>query len=139
MLGAEVGHFLKTVRRPALNITTAECCGLVDRLGPPVAWTRAVAASTDPVALDFHTAKYVLFANSGSRFTIPRIESHPRPSTSGMRQGLEAIFTTKPGSKSCPSISQREAPGRRGARRPGRAGVGRKSPFPHEIAILRVL
>ena len=64
MLGAEVGHFLKTVRRPFLNITTAEYCGLVDRIGLPVARTRAMAASTDPVALDFHTAKYILFVNS---------------------------------------------------------------------------
>lgn len=65
MLGAEVGHFLKTVRRPFLNITTAEYCGLVDRIGPPVARTRAVVASTDPVALDLHAAKYILFPNSG--------------------------------------------------------------------------
>jgi hypothetical protein len=64
MLGAEVGYFLKTVRRPFLNITTAEYCGLADRIGLPVARTRAVAASTDPVALDFHTAKYILFVNS---------------------------------------------------------------------------
>ena len=64
MLGAEVGHFLKTVRRPFLNITTAEYCGLVGRLGLPVARPKVVAASTDPVALDFHMAKYVLFANS---------------------------------------------------------------------------
>jgi hypothetical protein len=65
MLGEEVGYFLKTVRRPFLNITTAEYCGLVDRLGPPVARTRVVAASTDPVALDIHMAKRVLFVNSG--------------------------------------------------------------------------
>jgi hypothetical protein len=64
MLGAEVGYFLRTVRRPFLNITTAEYCGLADRTELPVARTRAVAASTDPVALDFHMAKYVLFANS---------------------------------------------------------------------------
>jgi hypothetical protein len=65
MLGAEVGHFLKTVRRPALNVTTAEWCGLVDRRELPAARTRAVAASADPVALDVHTAKHILFANSG--------------------------------------------------------------------------
>lgn len=65
MLGAEVGHFLKTVRRPFLNITTAEFCGLVHRIGLPVARTRAVAASKDPVALDVHAAKYILFPNSG--------------------------------------------------------------------------
>ena len=77
MLGAEVGHFLKTVRRPALNITTAEYCGLVDRLGLPVARTRAVAASADPVALDFHTAKYILFANSGISLHDPENRKSP--------------------------------------------------------------
>jgi hypothetical protein len=77
MLGAEVGYFIKTVRRPALNITTAEYCGLVSRLGAPVARTRAVAASTDPVALDFHTAKYILFPNSGIQLHNP---DNPRSS-----------------------------------------------------------
>jgi hypothetical protein len=64
MLGAEVGYFLKTVRRPDLNITTSEYCGLVDRTSLPVAHTKIIAASTDPVALDFHMAKYVLYPNS---------------------------------------------------------------------------
>jgi hypothetical protein len=64
MLGAEVGYFLKTVRRPFLNITTAEFCGLAGRTGLPVARTRVVAASTDPVALDYHTSRDLLFANS---------------------------------------------------------------------------
>jgi hypothetical protein len=64
MLGAEIGYFLKTVRRPFLNITTAEYCGLIDRTNLPVAHTKVVAASTDPVALDFHMAKYVLYPNS---------------------------------------------------------------------------
>jgi hypothetical protein len=77
MLGAEVGHFLKTVRRPFLNVTTAEYCGLVDRIGPPVARTKAVAVSTDPVALDFHMAKYVLFANSGISHHDPENPGSP--------------------------------------------------------------
>ena len=64
ILGAEIGFFLKTIRKPFLNITSAEYCGLIDRTRPPVARTRVVAASTDPVALDFHMAKYVLHPNS---------------------------------------------------------------------------
>jgi hypothetical protein len=84
MLGAEVGHFLKTVRRPTLNITTAEYCGLVDRVGLPVARTRAVAASADPVALDFHTAKYILFANSGISLHDP--ENRRSPSARYLRE-----------------------------------------------------
>lgn len=64
MLGAEVGVFMKTVRKADLNITAAEWVGLVSRVDPPVSRTRAVLASTDPVALDFHSAKYLLFPNS---------------------------------------------------------------------------
>jgi hypothetical protein len=83
MLGAEIGYFLKTVRRPFLNITTAACCGLVDRINPPVAYTKVIAASTDPVALDFHMAKYVLYPNS-------RISVHdPENSQSPTRHYLE--------------------------------------------------
>jgi hypothetical protein len=36
-----------------------------------VARTRAVLACTDPVALDFHSAKYVLYPNSRVRFHNP--------------------------------------------------------------------
>jgi hypothetical protein len=64
ILGAEIGYFLKTIRKPFLNITTAEYCGLIHRTSLPVAKTKVVAASTDPVALDFHMAKYVLYPNS---------------------------------------------------------------------------
>jgi hypothetical protein len=64
MLGAEVGVFLKTVRKADLNITAAEWVGLVSRVEPPAARTRAVLASTDPVALDYHSGKYLLFPNS---------------------------------------------------------------------------
>lgn len=65
MLGKEVGTFMKTVREADLNIVTAEFVGLASRVSPPVAHTRAVLAGTDPVALDYHAAKYVLYPNSG--------------------------------------------------------------------------
>jgi hypothetical protein len=64
MLGAEVGVFLTTVRKADLNITAAEWVGLVSRVNPPVVRTRAVLASKDPVALDYHSGKYLLFPNS---------------------------------------------------------------------------
>jgi hypothetical protein len=64
MLGAAIGMFLDTVRKADLNITTAEWVGLVSRTELPVAHTRAVLAGTDPVALDFHAAKYLLYPNS---------------------------------------------------------------------------
>ena len=64
MLGKEIGTFMKTIRQADLNIITAEWVGLALRTEPPVAHTRAILASTDPAALDYHAAKYLLFPNS---------------------------------------------------------------------------
>jgi len=64
LLGAEVSAFMKTVRKADLNITTAEWIGLASRTEPPVARTRAILASTDPVALDYHATRYLLYPNS---------------------------------------------------------------------------
>jgi hypothetical protein len=64
MIGAEIGMFLNTIRKADLNITTAEWIGLSSRTEPPVARTKTVLASTDPVALDFHATKYLLYPNS---------------------------------------------------------------------------
>jgi hypothetical protein len=50
----------------------------------PVARTRAVAASADPVALDFHAAKYILFANSGISLHDP--ENRRSPSARYLRE-----------------------------------------------------
>ena len=64
MLGAEIGMFFNTIRKPDLNITTAEWIGLASRTELPVVKTRAVLASRDPVALDYHSAKYLVYPNS---------------------------------------------------------------------------
>jgi hypothetical protein len=64
MLGKAIGTFMKTVRKADLNIVTAEWVGLASRVDAPMARTRAVLASTDPVALDHHGAKYLLYPNS---------------------------------------------------------------------------
>jgi hypothetical protein len=64
MLGAEIGVFLKTIRKADLNITTAEWIGMVSRIEPPIAHTRAVLLCKDPVALDYHATKYILYPNS---------------------------------------------------------------------------
>jgi hypothetical protein len=64
MIGRAVGTYLKTIRKADLNIITADWVGLSSRTDPPVARTRAVLASTDPVALDYHAAKYLLYSNS---------------------------------------------------------------------------
>ena len=71
MLGAEIGEFLSTIRRADLNIVSAEWVGLASRTDLPAVRTRAVLACTDPVALDYHSAKYVLYPNSGIRYHTP--------------------------------------------------------------------
>jgi hypothetical protein len=71
MIGAEIGVFMGKIRKADLNITTAEWVGLASRTDPPVARTRAVLASTDPVALDYHATKYVLYPNSRARIHNP--------------------------------------------------------------------
>jgi hypothetical protein len=64
MIGRAVGTYLRTIRQADLNIVTAEWVGLSSRTDPPLAHTRAVLASTDPVALDYHASKYLVFPNS---------------------------------------------------------------------------
>lgn len=75
MLGAEIGAFLKTTRKADLNITTAEWIGLSSRTDPPVAHTKAVLACTDPVALDYHATRYLLYPNSKLTIHNPDDES----------------------------------------------------------------
>jgi hypothetical protein len=71
MIGAEIGVFLNSIRKADLNITTAEWVGLASRTATPVARTRAVLACEDPVALDYHATKYILFPNSKIAFHNP--------------------------------------------------------------------
>lgn len=77
MLGLEIGTFLNTIRKPDINLTTAEWIGLSTRIEPPVAHTRAICASTDPVALDYHSAKYILYPNSRIRLHDPEYTNGP--------------------------------------------------------------
>jgi len=77
MLGAAIGMFMRMIRKADLNITTAEWVGLSSRIDPPVVQTKAVLASTDPVALDYHAAKYVLFPNSRISLHNPDYEKGP--------------------------------------------------------------
>jgi hypothetical protein len=77
MMGSEIGVFMKTIRKADLNITTAEWIGLATRTDPPVAHTRAVIASKDAVAQDFHTFKYILYPNSKIAVHNPDDEKSP--------------------------------------------------------------
>jgi len=64
MLGSAIGVFLDTIRKADLNIITAEWTGIASRITHPIAHTSAVLACSDPVALDYHATKYVLYPNS---------------------------------------------------------------------------
>lgn len=76
-MGAEVAMFMNTIRKADFNIIAAEWVGLASRTEPPVNHTRAVLVSTDPVALDYHAAKYLLFANSSIQIHNPDNEQSP--------------------------------------------------------------
>ena len=77
MLGAEIGVFMNTIRKADLNITTAEWIGLSSRTEPPVANTKAVVACKDPVALDYHACKYLLYPNSSQPLHNPDDKKGP--------------------------------------------------------------
>lgn len=83
MLGKAIGTFMATIRMADLNITAAEWVGLSSRVATPVARTRAILASADPVALDYHAAKYVLYLNS--EISVHDPDRHRSP----VRQYLE--------------------------------------------------
>lgn len=71
MLGKEVGIFTKFIRKADFNITTAEWVGLTSRVDPPLAHTRTILACMDPIALDYHSTKYVLYPNSKASIHNP--------------------------------------------------------------------
>jgi len=77
IMGAEVAMFMNTIRKADLNIIAAEWVGLASRTEPPVAHTRSVLVSSDPVALDYHAAKYLLYANSSIPIHNPDNEQSP--------------------------------------------------------------
>ena len=91
MIGKAVGAFMRTIRRADLNITTAEWVGLSSRTDGPVARTRAVLASADPVALDYHASKYLLYPHSKRRI------HNPDQSNSPLREYLQKCAETGAG------------------------------------------
>jgi len=77
IMGTEVAMFMNTIRKADLNIIAAEWIGLASRTEPPVAHTRTVLISTDPVALDYHVTKYLLYTNSNISIHNPDNEQSP--------------------------------------------------------------
>lgn len=51
--------------------------GLASRTEPPVGHTKTVLVSTDPVALDYHATKYLLYPNSGIPIHNPDNDEGP--------------------------------------------------------------
>ncbi|MBI5586777.1 MAG: DUF362 domain-containing protein [Deltaproteobacteria bacterium] len=67
-----VGHFIKTIRKADLNITTAEWVGWGHRTDTSKATRmKTILAGTDPVSLDYYAAKYVVYPLSGARIHNP--------------------------------------------------------------------
>ncbi len=77
MIGAEIGVFLDTIRKADLNITTANWVGMASRIKPPIVHTNTVLASQDPVALDFHASKYLVYPNTKVKFHDPENATSP--------------------------------------------------------------
>jgi hypothetical protein len=77
VMGAEVAMFMNTIRKADLNIIAAEWVGLASRTEPPVSHTKTVLVSTDPVSLDYHAAKYLLYPNSNIPIHNPDNEQSP--------------------------------------------------------------
>ena len=77
IMGTEVAMFRNTIRKEDLNIIAAEWVGLASRTEPPVVNTKTVLVSTDPVALDYHATKYLLYPNSNIPIHNPDNEQSP--------------------------------------------------------------
>jgi len=65
-MGGAIGTFMNTIRKADLNIVTAEWTGFGSRVDTKLsARTKTIIASKDPVALDYYTAKYILYPLGG--------------------------------------------------------------------------
>ena len=63
-----LGHFMKTIRKADLNIVTAEWVGWGHRTDINRAERlRTIVASTDPIALDYYSAKHLFYPLSKKR------------------------------------------------------------------------
>jgi hypothetical protein len=57
-----LGYFMRTIRRADLNIVTAEWVGWGSRTNTnKAARVRTILASTDPLAIDYYSSKYILY------------------------------------------------------------------------------
>ena len=86
-----IGFFMKTIRKADLNIVTAEWVGYGHRTDISLAARkRTILASTDPVALDYYGAKYLVLPLGG-----PNVKYHdPDDPSSPIRKFLKLTLKT---------------------------------------------
>ncbi len=66
--GGPLGHFMKTIRKADLNIVTGEWVGWGSRTEVSHAvQARTILAGSDPLALDYYSAKYLIYPHSRSQ------------------------------------------------------------------------
>jgi hypothetical protein len=85
-----LAYFMKTIKKADLNIVTAEWVGWGHRTDVTKATRmRTILASTDPIALDYHSAKYLVYPLShNEKYHDP---DNPK---SSVRKFLELAFKT---------------------------------------------
>jgi hypothetical protein len=82
-----LGCFMKAIRKADLNIVTAEWVGWGSRTDPKTATRmRTILASTDPIALDYYGAKYLVYPLSRKEYHNP---DNPK---SSIRKFLDLAF-----------------------------------------------
>ena len=76
--GGALGHFIKNIREPDLNIITAEWVGWGDRIDTSrSSRPKAILASRDPVALDYIAAAEILYPSTPLEEKIYRKLNNP--------------------------------------------------------------
>jgi len=70
--GGPLGYFMKTIRKADMNIVTGEWVGWGSRTDPAkAAKMQTILGSTDPIALDYYSSKYILFPLSQRDYHNP--------------------------------------------------------------------
>lgn len=73
-----LGYFMKKIKKADLNIVTAEWVGWGSRTNiEKASLTRTILAGTDPIALDYYGAKYLLYPLSKKRYHDPDDHNSP--------------------------------------------------------------
>jgi len=86
-----ISHFIKTIRKADLNILTAHWVGWGSRTDPAKATKmRTILCSTDPMALDYYGAKYLVYPLSQNK-TFHDPDNHHSPIKKFLDLALETL------------------------------------------------